>query len=214
MADPIGVFVRFPLSHEQSNALVDMMIAQTKAGAFNPRRLVAAIGVLVFDSSVPMACCADRKEFDLMRAGHYQTVIGMCEPDHDADDVVILATQESIQAAIALRDSRIAVLEEELSGYRAGLSELVAKEVALLKGQCSMSSKLYTLESAPVGLLQTTDGVLILKTEYSDENGAIDAYIVESGEFFWGDHPQTPESQRNQTVHAWTVAAALKEAAP
>lgn len=134
MADPIGVFVRFPLTASQTNALVDMMFAQTKAGVINPRKLVDAIGVLVFDFSIPMACCADRKEFDLMRAGHYQTVIAMSEPDHDADDVVILATQESIQAAIAMRDSRIAMLEEELSGYRAGLSELVAKEVAALKG--------------------------------------------------------------------------------
>lgn len=49
MADPIGVFVRFPLSNEQTNALVEMMQAQTKAGVFNPRRLVAAIGTLVFD---------------------------------------------------------------------------------------------------------------------------------------------------------------------
>lgn len=137
MADPIGVFVRFPLTVHQTKVLVDMMFAQTKAGVINPRELAAAMGVLVPDFSVPIACCVDRKEFDLMRAGHYQTVIGMSEPDPDAYDVVILATRESIQAAIALRDSRIAILEEELSGYRAGLSELVAKEVAAVIGTAS-----------------------------------------------------------------------------
>lgn len=37
-------------------------------------------------------------------------------------------------AKLAERDAVIARLNEELSGFRAGLSELVAKEVAALKG--------------------------------------------------------------------------------
>lgn len=55
---------------------------------------------------------------------------------------VPLVRQSDAQAAIAAleaevgrKDTRIAELEEELSGFRAGLSELIAKEVADLKGQ-------------------------------------------------------------------------------
>lgn len=67
-----------------------------------------------------------------------------------------------------------------------------------------MTPEQFTLEDAPVGLLKTVGGLLILKTEYRNENGAIDAYIVDSGEYFWGDQPQTPENQRKQIVFQWS----------
>ena len=55
------------------------------------------------------------------------------------------------------------------------------------------------LEKCPIGLF-IYDGTLCLKTEYGDNNGRIDAYIVSSGEFFWGDAPQTIASQCRQLV--------------
>jgi hypothetical protein len=48
--------------------------------------------------------------------------------------------------------------------------------------------------------LFTCDGELCLKTEYGNNDGRIDAYIVSSGEFFWGAQPQTIASQRVQMV--------------
>jgi len=43
----------------------------------------------------------------------------------------------------------------------------------------------YTLENLPIGLFQMGN-TLALKTEYRTEKGAIEAFIVSSGEFFWG----------------------------
>jgi hypothetical protein len=61
-----------------------------------------------------------------------------------------------------------------------------------------------TLADCPVGLFLNRYGCLCLKTEYGDNKGRIDAYIVASGEFFWGDQPQTIESQRRQMVRPIT----------
>ncbi len=56
-----------------------------------------------------------------------------------------------------------------------------------------------TLLNAPIGLFMS-GGELCLKTEYGNNEGRIDAYIVRSGEFFWGSAPQTIENQRKQIV--------------
>jgi hypothetical protein len=58
-----------------------------------------------------------------------------------------------------------------------------------------------SLAECPVGLFLTKHGTLCLKTEYGDIDGLIDAYIVSSGEFFWGEQPQTISSQRKQLVY-------------
>lgn len=42
-----------------------------------------------------------------------------------------------------------------------------------------------TLADCPIGLFEY-QGELCLKTEYGTNDGRIDAYIVSSGEFFWG----------------------------
>ena len=57
-----------------------------------------------------------------------------------------------------------------------------------------------TLANCPIGLFMSADGELCLKTEYGNNEGRIDAYIVSSGEFFWGSAPQTIKSQRQQMV--------------
>lgn len=55
------------------------------------------------------------------------------------------------------------------------------------------------LVNCPIGLFWCGD-TLCLKTEYGNNEGRIDAYIVSSGEFFWGHAPQTIASQRAQMV--------------
>lgn len=57
-----------------------------------------------------------------------------------------------------------------------------------------------TLADCPIGLFVNSFGCICLKTEYGNNAGRIDAYIVDSGEFFWGEHPQTIENQRKQLV--------------
>lgn len=57
-----------------------------------------------------------------------------------------------------------------------------------------------TLADCPIGLFTAASGELCLKTEYGNNEGRIDAYIVSSGEFFWGSAPQTIPSQRAQLV--------------
>ena len=63
-----------------------------------------------------------------------------------------------------------------------------------------------TLAACPVGLFLYRDE-LCLKTEYRTEKGAVEAYIAASGEFFWGDQPQTVESQLGQIVRPIEVAS-------
>lgn len=62
-----------------------------------------------------------------------------------------------------------------------------------------MKDELLALADCPIGLFWHGD-TLCLKTEYGNNAGRIDAYIVESGEFYWGDAPQTIASQRAQMV--------------
>lgn len=57
-----------------------------------------------------------------------------------------------------------------------------------------------TLAQCPTGLFVADGGELCLKTEYGTNEGRIDAYIVSSGEFFWGTSPQTIANQRVQMV--------------
>lgn len=56
-----------------------------------------------------------------------------------------------------------------------------------------------TLAQCPVGLFWFADE-LCVKTEYGSNEGRIDAFIVSSGEFFWGHAPQTIASQRASLV--------------
>lgn len=66
-----------------------------------------------------------------------------------------------------------------------------------------------TLEECPIGMFRSESGELCLKTEYGGNEGLIDAYIVSTGEFFWGAAPQTITNQRKQLVQP---LAALPEA--
>ena len=55
------------------------------------------------------------------------------------------------------------------------------------------------LDEAPIGLFMC-NGELCLKSEYREPNGAVSAFIVESGEFFWGPSPQSVANQNACTV--------------
>ena len=70
------------------------------------------------------------------------------------------------------------------------------KSSALMNGR-----EAIPLAECPVGLFISAAGALCVKTEYSDNTGRNDCFIVSSGEFFWGGPPQTIESQRQQMVH-------------
>lgn len=61
-----------------------------------------------------------------------------------------------------------------------------------------------TLAECPIGLFVSADGELCVKTEYGGHPGPIQAYIVSSGEFFWGAQPQTVQSQWSQMVRPVT----------
>lgn len=58
-------------------------------------------------------------------------------------------------------------------------------------------SSTTTLSNCPIGLF-LFNGALCLKTEYGSNDGRIDAYIVESGEFFWGGTSRPPEQRALQ----------------
>ena len=66
-----------------------------------------------------------------------------------------------------------------------------------------------SLASCPIGLFMLKGGLLCLKTEYGNNEGRIDAYIVSSGEFIWGDPPQTISSQREQQVRCVVCPPAI-----
>jgi hypothetical protein len=62
-----------------------------------------------------------------------------------------------------------------------------------------MKRRRIRLKNCPVGLFWCGE-TLALKTEYGNNEGRIHAYIVSSGEMFWGDAPQSVSSQRDTLV--------------
>ena len=64
------------------------------------------------------------------------------------------------------------------------------------------------LSECPISLFLASNGELCLKTEYGDNEGRIDAYIVSSGEFFWGG-AKTRQDQRCVLVTPYDHTAAL-----
>ena len=61
------------------------------------------------------------------------------------------------------------------------------------------TTELVTLAECPIGLFECS-GELCLKTEYGTNDGRIDAYIVSSGEFFWGGAKGIISEQRKVLV--------------
>lgn len=75
-----------------------------------------------------------------------------------------------------------------------------------------MSDAPINLAECPVGLFTSQSGELCLKTEYGNNEGRIDAYIVSTGEFFWGSAPQTIANQRKQLVTPVTTKPVISDA--
>lgn len=61
-----------------------------------------------------------------------------------------------------------------------------------------------TLEELECGSLFKHEGTIALKTEYSSNSGLIEAYIVGSGEHFWGG-TSTPSEQSQLIVTPLTL---------
>ena len=62
--------------------------------------------------------------------------------------------------------------------------------------------ELTTLQKLPAGSLFLTkdEKTLGMKTEYMTETGAIEAYIIGSGEMFWGG-TNNPDAQKTTEVY-------------
>lgn len=129
------------------------------------------------------------------------------------------ALQPSPETSLQNMQTRGAVGREEVAAGPAPVS----REAALRSSQklnayvsAAMASGVdaaiapCTLAECPPGLfLADAYNTLGFKSEYRTDRGAIEAYIVESGEFFWGDHPQTVERQRLQIVRPISHADAI-----
>lgn len=125
------------------------------------------------------------------------------QPPVAADVVVTDASAEWLRVAL---DDALAVngrLRERLAAALAATPAEPATDerVRVLTGEPT------TLADCPIGLFKAATGMLCLKTEYGNNDGRIDAFIVDSGEFFWGEAPQTIQSQRAQIVCPVTALA-------
>lgn len=147
MTQPTGVFVRLPLSeeraitfHKESSHAWDEFNGSSNALACEAGLL--AIGTPVTGGKL------EKLTHSLLSAGIRQALApnwpdGLFAMHAKADLMAqeIMTENPAHQAAIAAleaevgrKNARIAELEEELSGFRAGMSELIAKEVAALEG--------------------------------------------------------------------------------
>lgn len=98
--------------------------------------------------------------------------------------------------------ARMIELEGEVERLR---EQLVAQAMFGTPAATIETGDPCTLAECPVGLFYHGDE-LCIKTEYGNNEGRIDAFIVSSGEFFWGHAPQTIASQRASIVTPAYVA--------
>lgn len=64
-----------------------------------------------------------------------------------------------------------------------------------------------TVRTAPSGLLLLQDGSLLMKTEYGDNEGNLDVFIVATGERYWG------AGSGGLDALCWEVTAVCEDAA-
>lgn len=69
------------------------------------------------------------------------------------------------------------------------------------------------LVKAPVGMFIASDDVLCMKTGYGSFRGYIDAFVVETGEPFLSDDPETAETQRAAIVQPVRLASPTSSSA-
>jgi|GEM_PF-2919062 len=102
----------------------------------------------------------------------------------------LLARDAQMTDALLAAEARAEAAEAELAKLREAVP--VAWAVA-------PNGPPVRLDECPIGLF-ARGGEIALKSEYGSNEGRIDAYIVSSGEFFWGPAPQTIESQNATLV--------------
>lgn len=143
---PTGVFVRLPLSEDE--ALLYLRESQRawdegkdSSGAIACESGLLAIGTPVTGGVLYPVGYTSEDAIGGLATGIYSSASIFREKDVEHYDIVSLIRKSDAQAHIAAlesevvrKDQRIAELEGELSGFHAGLSELIAKEVADLKG--------------------------------------------------------------------------------
>lgn len=125
MTQPTGVFVRLPLSENAAETLA------WDADCGNAEDALLAIGTPVTGGELEVVGYIPEHPCLTKRDG---TNASTFEDRENKRHTVPLVSQSDALAKLAQKDAEIARLNEELSGFRAGLSELVAKEVAALKG--------------------------------------------------------------------------------
>ncbi|MFC7663958.1 hypothetical protein ACFQWF_16365 [Methylorubrum suomiense] len=69
-------------------------------------------------------------------------------------------------------------------GWKAGIAWALALLADDPPSERAAEERRVSLADCPIGLFLAVGGALCLKTEYADNEGRVDAYIVESGEFF------------------------------
>ena len=160
-SDIKGVFVRLPLSGD-TVSILRKHIPNKNVTNDELINAIRAIGTPVTGGDLYPVGYTSEDAIGGLATGIYSSVSIFREKDDEHYDIVSLIRQSDAQSQIAAleaevkeeqrisnlradavdawlnscaqKDQRIAELEEELSGFRAGLSELIAKEVAALKG--------------------------------------------------------------------------------
>ncbi len=144
------------------------------------------------------------------------------QPSTSGGEALREAWFPDIWAALGDIDGLPHVPDEPEVGYvpfgswRKRTYDLIVGKLATSPAETGSGATPVTLAQCPIGLFKHPRGGLCLKTEYGNNEGRIDAYIVSTGEFFWGDPPQTIASQRAQMVtpvrHPDTTPAASGQA--
>ena len=123
---------------------------------------------------------------------------GLSSDDKAAVDITRGVAQAMRTRAIT---EKSALLQEGANAIAALLS--IVDRLSLREGvkddySLHVTDASVALADCPIGLF-LCNGELCLKTEYGDNDGRIDAYIVSSGEFFWGE-AKTKADQRKVLV--------------
>jgi hypothetical protein len=115
--------------------------------------------------------------------------------------------QAQVEALRRREDREVKYARERIGYLKQRLLKMAGRRERLDVIGFVPSGHAVSLEQCPVGLF-LSDSEVCLKTEYTRADGAVDAYIVSSGEAFWGPQPQTVEHQRTCMVQPLAALAA------
>lgn len=178
-----------PLSRAVAPAEVEGLVAETEArlDAFiRPERTV--IEKLLASIRSLAAKCAELEERVHYAEGTADANIQRAEAAEVENDpidprhfyILVEAMAEIKATSDGLSDQSISDIVQGCIDEIGALTHPAPSDVAV-----EQETEAVTLEECPIGLFYCGDE-LCLKTEYGNNEGRIDAYIVSSGEFFWG----------------------------